>query len=192
MREGGTLPLPLGWYVALMLEDQKPLENSFIQVKDKEDMPASATKGTFAVAWAHEYLSSLSDRQFREKYPNENDINLILEEEFNISETHIDDALETYGKLVKQLNNRELTPQSINPYFARVAISHVYIDTGLEPNDIWLVAMLADGTLLQCFRDGNFRAFTPNKMYEVERMRFESFIDLPTAYTDKTAPITHR
>jgi hypothetical protein len=58
MRDNDPLPTPLGWYVALMLEDHKPNDNAFIQVKDKTHMPASATKGTFAVAWSYDYLES--------------------------------------------------------------------------------------------------------------------------------------
>ncbi|MEH6519199.1 MAG: hypothetical protein V7742_21170 [Halioglobus sp.] len=192
MRQSQALPLALGWYVALMLEDHKPKDNLFIQVKDKGHIPESATKGTFAVAWAHDYLSNLTDQQRRTKYKGVDDIGLILEENFPVSEEHIQDARDTYGGLVQLLNNRQFTPESISPYFARYAISHTYIDSGVEPEDIWLVMQLKDGTLLQCFRDGNFRAFTPNKTYEIERIRYDSATEHPMDYTDKSSPITRR
>ena len=176
MRHGGHMPLSLGWHLALMLEDPEPKKNLFLLVKDKTHLPANRTKGTFAVAWSYDYLSQLTEQELKDDFKGHTNINYILESAFSIKRHHIEEAIDTYGELVRLLNNKEFNPHSVNAPFLQYAISYIYVPEGVEDSDLYFEAILEDGTLLQGLRDGNFRALSPKKAGQSERtIKYHSY-----------------
>jgi hypothetical protein len=170
------IPLSMGWYLALILEDPKPKENAFILIRDKTYFPGNRSKATFAVAWSHDYLEQMREQERFEEY-GFTETNIILQENFRIKDSHIKQAVKTYGPLVKALNNKEFHPDSISAPFYRYAIDYVRTYKGTADTDVYFEARLKDNTLIQYFRDGNFRAYTPGKVQETEHTHYESWHD---------------
>lgn len=160
IRRGYQVPLCLGWYAALNLEDPAAAGNDFLDVQDTTHFLKNRGEGTFAVAWSYIHLRALDDSDRERKYDT-SDIYIILDEYFGVSKRTVKAALTRYGSLVQALERREFTPDSVNPTFARYAIEQVYIYDKVEDKDVYFDAILEDGTLIQYFRDGHFRALNP-------------------------------
>jgi hypothetical protein len=102
MRAGEAQPLPLGWYVALMLEQP---DNAFIKVTDRTLMPTGTTKATFAVAWSYDYLEELDSKDRSKRFEGMEDTEEILAYYYNIDEIKtIKEARNKYGPYVKAIN----------------------------------------------------------------------------------------
>ncbi len=182
LRAGQVMPLCLAWYVTLMIEDGATEGHQFLTVRDPLLQKGSnRQEASFALAWSYLHVKSMTPTERLKRY-GFGQTYAVMDHYYSVSQNVVRNSVKRYGQLVEDLENKEVfSTTSIAPDLSRYAMEQIYLyedDDTEHEKFVQFEASLEDGTLIQYFRDGHYRALLPPKhLNGKRRLGFASYKD---------------